>query len=241
MYPLATLTARGLADANVIFSAPPGAPAPRDVSQTATMPERPHPRQTQIPAPTAAPAARGGSECGPASHRAAPPPAVPSPPIPAPSRPVAPTPRPAVPSPATAQPPRSRRPPAAGPATGSRHGQPPGPRPDHRQTPTYHASMCGYSPYLSRFGRTNRVRSRRPTTIDVRTVRTASRRSGLPSLPGRRLRGRRVGTSSGGRTTLHPRCAVLADSSPQTHGLAGRVRFGMNWPRWMGGDKSARA
>jgi hypothetical protein len=39
-----------LADANVIFSAPPGAPALRDVSQTATMPEEPPPRQTQIPA-----------------------------------------------------------------------------------------------------------------------------------------------------------------------------------------------
>ena len=39
-----------LADANVIFSAPAGAPALHDVSQTATMPEEPPPRQTQIPA-----------------------------------------------------------------------------------------------------------------------------------------------------------------------------------------------
>ena len=186
------------------------------------------------PAPAAPTAARSPVAGGvrPGQPPAAPPPAVPSRPSPAqPSRRAHPR----------AQPSRRCHRPAAPSRPHPQPDQPPvaprptaGPGADHRQNSHLSREMCGYSPYLSRFGRTNRVRSRRPTTI----LRTAL----LPA-EGRleftwKAAARRLGTAA---APLFTRDARSADSSPQTHGLAGSVRFGMNWPRWMGGDKSPRA
>jgi hypothetical protein len=108
-----------LADANVIFSAPPGAPALRDVSQTATMPEEPPPRQTQIPAtgthhprphqpPPATLATPATTHAGHAGHRPPRTPAHQPPPRWPPCRPA----RRARPAP-TSKPPGARRPAAA--------------------------------------------------------------------------------------------------------------------------------
>ena len=134
LYPLATLTARGLADANVIFSAPPGAPLHAMFRKPQLCQNDPTP-----PAPAAPTAARSPVAGGvrPGQPPAAPPPAVPSRPSPAqPSRRAHPR----------AQPSRRCHRPAAPSRPHPQPDQPPvaprptaGPGADHRQTPTYHA------------------------------------------------------------------------------------------------------
>jgi hypothetical protein len=117
--PLATCAAHRLADAYVIFSAPARGAAPRDVSQTATMPEQPSPRQTQIPATSTPPPSTPRPAPADTRHAA---PARPTPATPPPSTPPAPPSRTAPPSTPPAPPsrtaparhPRGYPPPSAG-------------------------------------------------------------------------------------------------------------------------------